>query len=71
MSWAEDDMTQGYMDGFDRDAPEPSDNRSRSYRHGFANARDDLRGKPRSTAQDLREIAQQCIDADMSVVIYG
>jgi hypothetical protein len=32
---ANDDMVRGYMDGYDLNAPEPSENRSASYRHGF------------------------------------
>jgi hypothetical protein len=46
MSQAEDEMVEGYRDGRDPDAPEPSDNRSRAYRHGFQSGRDDLSGKP-------------------------
>jgi hypothetical protein len=61
---AEDEMMQGFMDGYDRDAPEPSANRSYSYRHGFANGRDDRRGSPRATAQWLRERAETCITVD-------
>jgi hypothetical protein len=52
-----DDMYEGYRDGFNLDSPEPSSNRSVSYRHGFANGRDDRRGKPRDTAENLRNLA--------------
>lgn len=62
---AEQDMVQGFMDGYDMNAPEPSANRSHSYRHGFSNGRDDRRGEPRATAQWLREKAEACILADM------
>lgn len=41
---ANDDMVQGFMDGYDLTAPEPSVNRSESYRHGFANGRADKTG---------------------------
>jgi hypothetical protein len=44
---ANDEMVQGYMDGFDLDTPEPSANRSESYRHGFANGRADKTGRSR------------------------
>lgn len=44
---ANDDMVQGFMDGYDLTAPEPSTNRSESYRHGFANGRADKTGIPR------------------------
>ena len=42
MTWAEDEMLEGYLDGRKPDNPEPSGNRSRSYRHGFQSGRDDL-----------------------------
>jgi hypothetical protein len=38
---ANDEMIEGYRDGFDLTAPEPSANRSNSYRHGFFVARID------------------------------
>lgn len=62
--WAEDEMGEGYKDGGDPNAPEPSDNRSASYRHGFANARDDIRHKPRAAASELRRLAAEAIAAD-------
>jgi hypothetical protein len=64
MGWTDEDMVAGYFDGRNPDAPEPSSNRSRSYRHGFANGRDDMRRHPRATAAELREIADYCIAAD-------
>lgn len=56
-----DEMLQGYLDGHDPNSPEPSANRSHSYRHGFANGRDDLRGKSRDFSFTLRA---QAIDAE-------
>lgn len=50
---ANDQMVEGYRDGLDLDSPEPSANRSASYRHGFANGRDDRRGKPRDSCENL------------------
>lgn len=50
-------MTDGYLDGFDPNSPEPSANRSACYRHGFANGRDDLHRQPRAPARVLREQA--------------
>ncbi len=61
---ANDEMVQGYMDGFDPCSPEPSENRSASYRHGFANARDDRARSPRASAQTLREWADLAMDED-------
>lgn len=54
-----DDMVQGYLDGLDLDNPEPSENRSFSYRHGFANGRDDRYGKPRASAIVLIKMAEE------------
>ena len=58
------EMTEGYFDGIDANAPEPSDNRSYAYRHGFMNGRDDLNNKPRSTAAQLRLDAKKAEIAD-------
>lgn len=38
------EMTEGYCDGLRPDSPEPSANRSASYRHGFRNGRSDRAG---------------------------
>lgn len=61
---SETDMIEGYRDGRDVNSPEPSSNRSHSYRHGFANGRDDLANKPRDSAANLRELAAAAIAAD-------
>jgi hypothetical protein len=61
-----DDMAEGYRDGGNPDNPEPSENRSASYRHGFANARDDTSGSPRATAQMLRLMAEKAIKDDVA-----
>ena len=63
-SLANKDMTEGYMDGLDPSSPPPSENRSHSYRHGFANGRDDLRKQPRAPAAVLRQLAQEAEEAD-------
>lgn len=64
---ANDEMVQGYMDGWDLDAPEPSENRSHSYRHGFANARDDRRGKPRASFEQIIKWADEAMEKDANV----
>lgn len=52
------DMIEGFRDGYDLTAPEPSDNRSRSYRHGFMCGRlDKHKAKFNGTADDLRKMA--------------
>lgn len=42
-------MRYGYPDGRKPDSPQPLGNRSHSYRHGFANGRDNLAKHPRAT----------------------
>lgn len=54
-----DEMVERYLDGLKPDNSEPSANRSASYRHGFANGRDDLAHSPRLPAQVLRLLADQ------------
>lgn len=65
MSNPEAEMREGYHDGLDMDCPEPSSNRSASYRHGFANGRDDRAGEPRAPAAVLRIQADLCIAEDL------
>lgn len=64
MPGANDEMVEGYRDGSDPDAPEPSANRSASYRHGFANGRDDLARKPRLPADALAYMAGKAMEED-------
>lgn len=42
---ANDDMVEGYRDGRDPDSPEPSANRSASYRHGHAVGRAEIENR--------------------------
>jgi hypothetical protein len=60
-------MVEGYLDGLDPNSPEPSSNRTLSYRHGFANGRDDLHKRPRDTAAALRALAEIAIAKDAAV----
>lgn len=65
-----EEMVQGFMDGYDLDAPEPSENRSRSYRHGFANGRADKTGKSRGPpVAELERLADEAMDADSDMRI--
>lgn len=59
------DMLEGFMDGYDLTAPEPSSNRSNSYRHGFMCGRID-KGQIvwTGTADDLRKLADEAMEAD-------
>jgi len=61
-----DQMVEGYLDGRNPDNPEPSANRSASYRHGFATGRDDLAHSPRLPANVLRLLADQAIREDVA-----
>jgi hypothetical protein len=62
---ANDEMVQGYREGFDLDAPSPSANRSHSYRHGFKNGRADKMGKSRGlTCKELSDAADLAMYLD-------
>jgi len=61
-----DEMVEGYRDGRDPDSPEPSANRSESYRHGFLNGRDDHASSPRAPASLLRLAADAAIARDVA-----
>lgn len=58
------EMVDGYRDGF-AGAPEPGDNRSHSYRHGWKTGDADRRGQPAwATPQEGRRAAQAAISLD-------
>ncbi len=63
-SWAKQEMVDGYLDGRDPNNPEPSSNRSRSYRHGFQSGRDDLAKRPSAPYDVRRKEADEAIAAD-------
>lgn len=71
MSWAEDEMVQGYMDGRDVNSPEPSSNRSRSYRHGFQSGRDDLAYKLSAPFATRIKMAEEALAADNQIETEG
>lgn len=59
------DMIEGFRDGYDLTAPEPSANRSASYRHGFMCARIDRRQVEwTGTADELCKKATQAMAED-------
>ena len=60
------ELLHGYMDGFDKDAIEPNDNRTEAYRFGWLNGRDDRIGEPRDTAKNLREELQSIFDSKLN-----
>lgn len=62
---ANDEMIAGFIDSYDLDAPEPSDNRSHSYRHGFMCGRIDKgRMKAPGGADRLRAMADAAMAQD-------
>lgn len=69
---ANDEMVQGYMDGYDLDAPEPSENRSHSYRHGFLVGRSEkVRGKPAAPWSALLELSEEAMARDEARIKIG
>jgi hypothetical protein len=63
---ANDEMVQGYLDGYNLIAPEPTGNRSNSYRHGFMVARLDkgIMAHAYWPAEHLRKLADEAMEAD-------
>lgn len=48
------EFVDGYRDGRDPDAPEPTANRSHAYRHSFAVGRAELADKPMSASRSRK-----------------
>lgn len=61
---ANDEMVQGYMDGYDLNAPEPYANRSHSYRHGFAVGRSEKTKQKLPNHETLRAAADAAMAKD-------
>jgi hypothetical protein len=62
---ANDEMIAGFRDGYDLTAPEPSTNRSASYRHGFMCGRIDKHVISWSgTSIDLSKLADEAMETD-------
>jgi hypothetical protein len=59
MTFADDEILQGYRDGLDPCSPKPTGNRTPAYCHGWLNGRDDLSQSPRASAATLRSAADQ------------
>lgn len=60
----EEEMVEGYLDGHNPNNPEPSANRSRSYRHGSQSGRDDLAKRPSAPAAMRRQQAEEALALD-------
>lgn len=63
---ANDEMIHGFLDGYDLNSPEPSSNRSASYRHGFFAGRLDRTPENwgKYSANDIRRMAGKAMNAD-------
>jgi len=61
------EMIEGFMDGYDLSNPEPSENRSHSYRHGFRSGRAD-KGFPRKESyEQVLAMAEEAMRKDENV----
>ena len=58
------EMVEGYLDGRDLSSPEPSANRSHSYRHGFASGREDRSGRFRGSFAEVNRMADEAMERD-------
>lgn len=59
------EMVEGYMDGYDLNAPEPSANRSHSYRHGFMVGRSEkTAGQSVASFDVLEKMADEAMAKD-------
>lgn len=61
---ANEEMVQGYMDGYDLNSPEPSANRSHSYRHGFMVGRAEKEDRRLPSAEKLNDAADMAMAKD-------
>jgi hypothetical protein len=66
---ANEEMIQGFRDGYDRNSPEPSGNRSHSYRHGFKAGRNDILPMDEGPfagmdTQEIEDLADEAMNLD-------
>jgi hypothetical protein len=61
---ANEDMVAGYMDGLNPDSPEPSSNRTRSYRHGFRAGRADRGQRWQISFDEITRLADEAMRLD-------
>ena len=69
MKPANDDMAQGYLDGRDLNSPEPSGNRSHSYRHGFMVGRSEKLGRKAGSYETLVRAADAAMEKDAGLSV--
>ena len=67
---ANDDMVEGFLDGYDLTAPEPSSNRSNSYRHGFMVGRLDKTPADwgKYSSSELHRMADEAMESDQRLL---
>lgn len=72
MPEANDEMVRGFLDGYNLDCPEPSANRSRSYRHGFMCGRRDKNpsAAPNMTFDELSRMADEAMAEDSADAMW-
>ena len=68
---ANDEMIAGFRDGYDLNCPEPGPNRSASYRHGYANGRDDRANKQRASFDALIRMSDAAMAEDDALRLGG
>lgn len=61
---ANQDMIDGYMDGRDLNTPEPSANRSHSYRHGWTVGRAEKENRRIGTFEEVERRADEAMAMD-------
>lgn len=61
------EMVQGFMDGYDLSNPEPSKNRSHSYRHGFRSGRADKGFSRKESFEQVLAMAENAMRKDENV----
>lgn len=61
---ANQEMVDGYLDGRNADTPEPSANRSQSYRHGWQVGRAEIERRRLGKCDEVRERADNAMRAD-------
>lgn len=61
------EMIEGFMDGYDLSNPEPSENRSHSYRHGFRSGRADKGFSRKESYGQVLAMAKDAMRKDANV----
>jgi hypothetical protein len=65
---ANSEMVDGYVDGRDLESPDPSANRSYSYRHGFMVGRTEKQGQRLGSFDQVSRMADAAMDKDDGIL---